>query len=91
MRMRNKHGSVKYHTSSLRKSKWKKVWSTLPDRITNMSTTPPANKFDSVKSAVNKFLHQKNTFTDILGTIEKTVKVKREYMFYGAYITMYNT
>ncbi len=49
------------------------------------SSPPPANKFQGLKDTVHKFLHQKNAFTDILGTIEGTTKVKREYMFYGTY------
>ncbi len=53
--------------------------------MSSSSSSPPANKFQGLKDTVHKFLHQKNAFTDILGTIEGTTKVKREYMFYGTY------
>lgn len=47
------------------------------------SQAAPANKFQSFNQSVNKFLNQKNAFTNILDQIEKLTKVKREYMFYG--------
>ena len=49
------------------------------------SSAPQGNKFDNLRASVHKFLHQKNAFTDVLEMIEKTVKLKREYLFYGSY------
>jgi hypothetical protein len=38
---------------------------------------------NSIQEKVRSFLKEKNTFTNILETIEVKTKVNREYIFYG--------
>ena len=43
------------------------------------------NKLESFKQTLHKFLHEENAFTYLFALAEKYTKLKREYIFVGAY------
>ncbi len=57
--------------------------------MSEKSSTPPANKLQTIKKAVHDFLHEKNSFTYFFELAEKYTKLNREYIFIGKACSIY--
>jgi hypothetical protein len=49
------------------------------------SSSGSANKLQSIQKALHDFLHTPSAATPIFELVEKNAKIKREYLFLGAY------
>ena len=54
-----------------------------------MSTTPPENKLQSARQKISAMLHDpENPLAGVFEKAEKTLKLKREYLFIGLLVVL---